>query len=342
MLRSLSFDPQPELKINLLIYHTLTFFIPLNIIFMAFLRERGILTFRGIGRLGLISVQPFFLYTLLHNRYLDAFYLLDTEIISSSFLDSIPIPQFSLLLYLFGVIALVINYIYKKEIIEGAFFWALLCTFLAFLPGDSSSQSSFYLTTAGFILLISVLEYSHNLAFRDELTGLPTRRALNEYFLKLPSRYSIAMADIDKFKKFNDDYGHDVGDQALRMVASQLMKVNGGGKAFRYGGEEFTIVFPGKTAGETKTHMEILRKQIASTPFYIRSPKRPVRKPEKLDMAPRSGSRVPINISIGVAERDETHSEPDRVLKAADRALLRAKRTGRNKVIIFGKVHARS
>lgn len=85
------------------------------------------------------------------------------------------------------------------------------------------------------------------MAYQDELTSLPGRRALKEYLLKLGSEYTIAMFDIDHFKKFNDTHGHDVGDQVLRMVASKLATVSGRGKSFRYGGEEFTLVFSEKS-----------------------------------------------------------------------------------------------
>jgi len=81
---------------------------------------------------------------------------------------------------------------------------------------------------------------------------LPSRRALIERLPSLGRRYTVAMVDVDHFKNFNDTYGHDAGDQVLRMVASRLGEVSGGGTAFRYGGEEFTILFPGKGGKEPK------------------------------------------------------------------------------------------
>jgi diguanylate cyclase (GGDEF)-like protein len=341
ILQHLSFDPADELMLDLLIFYTLTFFVPLNIMFIAFIRERGILTLRGIGRLGLICIQPFFIYTLINNRYLRLFDFLDIPFIKSDYLDMLSIPQISLLIYLTAAIFIVFIFYLRKDIIEGGFFWALLCTFLAFLPGKSTPQTTFYLATGGLILIMSILEYSHNVAFRDELTGLSARRSLNDAFLKLPNRYTIAMVDIDKFKNFNDQYGHDVGDQALRMVASKLMKINGGGKAFRYGGEEFTVIFPGKSVNEARPHAELIRQTVESSPFAIRSSKRPVKKPENLKKAPRSAKKVLLTISIGLAERDENYNTPEEVLKAADKALLRAKKTGRNQVCVSGKLRAR-
>ena len=83
------------------------------------------------------------------------------------------------------------------------------------------------------------------MAYDDELTGLPARRALNEALTRLRGVYTVAMVDIDHFKRFNDEHGHDVGDQLLRMVGARVGEVRGGGRAFRYGGEEFAVLFPG-------------------------------------------------------------------------------------------------
>ena len=264
------------------------------------------------------------------------------EIFRGPFWESIALPQLSVFIYILALIFTIVNFIFKKDVIEAGFFWVLLTSFFAFLPGKAIPASTFYFSTGALILIMSILEYSHNVAFRDELTGLPARRSLNEFFLKMPNRYSIAMVDIDKFKKFNDNYGHDIGDQVLRMVASRLDKAEGGGKAFRYGGEEFTLIYPGKTAKESSVFADRLRQEIADNPFYLRSPKRPRNKPDDTKRAPRSMKGVKITISIGIAEPDEKHSEPHEVLKAADQALLRAKKSGRNNVRIFGRAAAKT
>jgi GGDEF domain-containing protein len=118
---------------------------------------------------------------------------------------------------------------------------------------------SLLLTVIALLLLITILIDSYFLAYRDELTGLPSRRALFNLSLSLVRKYSLAMVDIDHFKKFNDTYGHDVGDQVLKLVAAKLAQVTGGGKAFRYGGEEFTIVFPSKNIKRVLLHLDSIR-----------------------------------------------------------------------------------
>src|SRR2546426_9194380 len=97
------------------------------------------------------------------------------------------------------------------------------------------------------------------MAYEDTLTGLPARRALNEALLRLGGQYSVAMIDVDHFKRINDRHGHDVGDQVLKMIAAKLAQVSGGGKAYRYGGEEFAVIFPGRKAEECLADVEALR-----------------------------------------------------------------------------------
>jgi diguanylate cyclase (GGDEF)-like protein len=169
------------------------------------------------------------------------------------------------------------------------------------------------------------------MAFRDELTGLPARRALNDSLLRLGKKFTLAMVDIDFFKKFNDKYGHAVGDQVLCMVAAKLSGVSGGGKPFRYGGEEFTILFPGKTAQDALPHLEKLRETIAGVDFTIRGKNRPLLKPRNRKLLIGARRKVRITVSIGIAAGNGTTS-PQKVLKAADQALYHAKKNGRNQV----------
>lgn len=211
--------------------------------------------------------------------------------------------------------------------------WMLPKTFM--LPHALHVMSSVVML----ILTASVAHEAYQMAFRDDLTGLPGRRALNERLQRLGRNYVLAMIDVDHFKKFNDTYGHDVGDQVLRLVASRLRKVGGGGKAYRYGGEEFTILFPGKSAEECMHHLEAVRQAIEQYQMHLRDPdNRP-----NSDDAGRArrgaagGQSVSVTISIGVAERDAEQRTPEEVIKAADQALYSAKSAGRNRVFRHGE-----
>lgn len=217
-----------------------------------------------------------------------------------------------------------------------------VCMALA-LPRGAAQPLELALMSAAALtsLCISLAHEGFHMAFRDELTGLPGRRALNERLQRMGRVYTLAMADVDHFKAFNDTHGHDVGDQVLRMVASQLRRVPGGGQAYRYGGEEFTLVFPGKTAAEAMPHLETVRRAIEAYQMRLRDkPARP--KADQIGQR-RRGGRVGrgarplrVTVSIGVAERSDALRAPDAVIKAADQALYKAKDGGRNQVCAFG------
>ena len=180
--------------------------------------------------------------------------------------------------------------------------------------------------------LLVVVINSYLLAYRDDLTGLPSRRALNQLALSLGSKYTVAMMDIDHFKKFNDTYGHDIGDQVLKLVASKLAKVQGGGKVFRYGGEEFTVVYPRKSTEQTLAFLDALRQSIADYGMIVRQPERKTKNKNARGSTKGSNEKtVSVTISIGVAQRQSKQTF-EQTLKEADLALYRAKKKGRNNV----------
>lgn len=316
-----------------IVHHAVMILLPINFTSLCLMKERGIFTVHGIVRTCLIALQPCALAILV---------IFSKEAVLRFLRDPLPshtlFPQISLYqaeTILFGCAFLIILYRYAKSrgAKENGFFWSLAMALVPLLSTRSQEESVFFFSTAALIHIVSVVETSHAMAFRDELTGLPARRALKEDLLKLPGRYTLAMLDIDHFKRFNDRHGHDVGDQVLRMVASKLAKISGGGKAFRYGGEEFTVVFPGRHADLAFDHLEELRKDIASSGFAIRSPFRPRKKPRKPSTNKKPTTRVNLTVSIGVASRTDQHSSVQDVLKAADKALYRAKKQGRNRVV---------
>jgi diguanylate cyclase (GGDEF)-like protein len=313
-------------------YQAITILLPLNLMVLSLLQERGVFTFHGILRLSLIVIQPVTIagFSRLHAAGMLGF--LKARAIPLSFLDSMALSQPAILAFLLACAVVGLRFVLHQGAKESGFFWAIFTLFAGFLTAGQGSALEFYFTVSGFILLVSQIEASHAMAFRDELTGLPARRALKEDLLKLGHRYALAMVDIDHFKKFNDTYGHDVGDQVLRMVASKLARVTGGGKSFRYGGEEFTVIFPGRYADQARAHLEELRREIASSAFIIRGRMRPKKKPKNVKARKDPVKSVSVTVSIGLASRDEKRGTPQAVIKAADKALYRAKKQGRNQV----------
>ncbi len=237
----------------------------------------------------------------------------------------------SLVLFALAFAILARRAVLQVTAIESGAVWSLVAAFLALGAGGGGLDSSAYFATGGLILVLSLIEMWHRMAYDDELTGLPARRALNEALTRLRGLYTVAMVDIDHFKRFNDEHGHDVGDQLLRMVGARLGEIGGGGRAFRYGGEEFAVLFPGKDLDESRLHLEALRRTIEAATFTLRGPHRPRERPET--PAPAGARRrIAVTVSIGAAAADGQGWPADDVVRAADEALYRAKQSGRNQL----------
>lgn len=310
--------------------NAVAFLLPLNLLAWALVTERGLLTPRGCLRICLILVQIGLVYLLSLGGSNGPARYLQQPFVTLAFLDGLRLGQPAVLAWTLAALGLALGYLRQPGALLSGFFWALISSLIAIVRFDPGLGSSFFMNVAAFILMISVIETSHALAYRDELTGLPGRRALNEDLLRLGRVYTLAMLDIDHFKQFNDRYGHATGDQVLKMVAGQLARVGGGGKAYRYGGEEFTIVFAGRSLEESQVHLERVRQAVADSGFALRSAPRPRRKPTK--PARRTAQQVAVTISIGAAEHGAQAAAE--VIKAADAKLYKAKQAGRNRVCV--------
>ena len=168
-----------------------------------------------------------------------------------------------------------------------------------------------------------------NLSLYDTLTGILNRRGLQNELAQLQKyrfgnsdpAFSILLMDLDRFKNINDRYGHDVGDIALKTLATLTSKTIRAGDVFgRYGGEEFLVLLPGTELEEARVMAERIRQAIASSPVAL---------------ADQEGQGQPLRltVSIGVSTFPGNSGRVDEALKAADEAMYMAKKAGRNRVI---------
>jgi diguanylate cyclase (GGDEF)-like protein len=157
----------------------------------------------------------------------------------------------------------------------------------------------------------------------DALTGLPNRRYLEEFVaIAGPRRrsgdsYGVLMIDIDHFKRLNDRYGHTAGDTVLRAVGERISAaIRATDTPARYGGEEFAVVLRRANQAQAMEVAERIRQAIRSIP------------PGDLKL------REPVTVSVGVAISESTEIALANLLEAADQALYRAKREGRNRTVL--------
>lgn len=310
--------------------------IPANFVLFAFMRERG---------LGIAGIAPRAGVLFLESVAVAILCRPENSGVSSPRSSAGGIPVWALAGFVVVLVVSVRRFMQTRKPIEPGFLWSsvAIILWLQFAPLGKTADA--YVATSALILAASLIETSYVLAYHDELTGIRGRRAFNESLLSLDQQYAIAIVDIDHFKKFNDTYGHDVGDQVLCMVATRISKVSGDGQAFRCGGEEFAVIFRETSAKDAWEHLDSLRKTIETSMFRLRGAERrnelrsgesDRRKPAKKKGAPAGPMSAPdqlsVTVSIGVAEPSTRYRQPEQVIQAADQALYRAKQRGRNRV----------
>jgi diguanylate cyclase len=186
-------------------------------------------------------------------------------------------------------------------------------------------ETSFVEKTRELDVIRESLSKSEERARTDTLTGLPNRRALEEFLrnaqiaaMERGDPLSVLLVDIDHFKRFNDSFGHGVGDQVLRLMATVLReRVREGDLPARYGGEELIAVLPGAELAACEAVAEHIRRSISECRITRRS----------------TGEVLPnITVSVGVGQFQPGESMMD-LIERCDRALYIAKRNGRNRVV---------
>ena len=303
-----------------------TFLLPLNFALLCLRPGRGIVTPGTLARFGGIVAQTA-LVAMFCVKWPGSISLaLDLSFVDLP-LSNGPLTQPGWLAFAGILLLLPAQHIVLANPMLGGMFWALFAALFALNADPLGLGFVLFTSTAGVVLIVSQVESTYLLAFRDDLTELPTRRALSHALTRLGRRYTIAMVDMDHFKKFNDSFGHTIGDELLRMVGFKLAGVTGGGQAFRYGGEEFAVLFPGKRADEAMPHIESVLVAIRSHHFTIRDPRTRSGIPDS-EAKSHAHQKVRVTVSIGVAN-DRTPAE---VLEEADAALYRAKDSGRNQI----------
>ena len=312
------------------VFQATALLLPLNLAVLPWSLERGIVTPPGLVRLGAIAAQAVAVTAYATAAPETALAALEHRLLPSHVTSWTAIGDLGLIGFATAGLLLVASFAFAGGAARRPWLWALAACLLALHAERPGPVPVLYLATAGLMLVVATVEQTFTMAYHDGLTGLPARRALIDALPRLGARYAIAMVDVDHFKQLNDTHGHDTGDQVLRMVATHLARVREGGRAYRYGGEEFTLVFADRTVAEVAPELERLRAEIAGARFATRRRLRARKKPAK-PRARGSASHLTVTVSIGAAGTDNGRT-PDGVVVAADKALYRAKEGGRNRV----------
>ncbi len=299
---------------------------------LALSRDRGIASPTGLTQVAASAAGGFVPGILFYDPVnLEAF--LDLQLLPGGLTAWTGFPQSVALLSGGALVASGWSVYRWQGAVERGLVWTQVCVLGAIHPASGPTLDAVLLGAGGLVLALSVLETTYAMAYRDDLTGLPARRALMRDLDELSGTYTIAMVDVDHFKKFNDRYGHDVGDQVLKLVARHLERAPGRCRAYRYGGEEFTLLYPGITHHEAQGFLEEVRRSVEQATFVLRSWNRPKDPPPGPAKPPARKKTLSVTVSIGMADSEDVpDGDPMTVLKRADEALYRAKKAGRNRV----------
>ncbi|MCX7773480.1 MAG: GGDEF domain-containing protein [Clostridia bacterium] len=299
--------------------------LPLNCIMLGFSKERGVVSSYGMNKAIIVMGEIIWVFINMMGKAS----LTVPENTGPVMAISLKAP--AIVLFVIAICLLLASYILRNQYMNFIFVAVLLASFISLHFANRTIIFTLFTTAIFLIIVIALFDVSYSLAFYDTLTGVLSRRALEQELLKLGNRYSIAMVDIDHFKQINDQFGHDIGDEVLRMVASILDRSSGKGKVFRYGGEEFAILFSNISSNEALPQLERIRKVIERRPFVLRSDNRPPNKPEKGKAVQSKGKGlVNVTVSIGVSQKTELLKTSYDVIRKADEALYKSKHSGRN------------
>lgn len=302
----------------------LSILFPLNIVWLSFSKERGIFSNYGRNKAIIVSAQLTWVFINIKIKS-------SVPAIQGMSQVYIGIKAPAVVLYILAVGLLLSCYILKNRYMDLIYVAVLITSIISFYFSNRILLVSIFTSAIFVIMVIAMFDVSYSLAFYDTLTGVLSRRALEQELLKLGNRkYAIAMVDLDFFKKVNDSYGHDIGDEVLKMVASLLNKTLAKAKVFRYGGEEFVVLFIGKSYNEIMPQLERTRRAIERRPFIVRSDNRPTEKPDKISKYAKGKGKINITVSIGLAQRTDLIKTGYDVIKKADEALYKSKNGGRN------------
>ena len=307
-----------------IIFPLMSILLPLNLLIWLLVPERGVkLNGYNLSLLTVFVVQAMGVYWVVTTLPFELVQQLSVPVSEDEgFFVKIPLFGSLMMILVVNIFIIRLAMLQKIKVLDQVALFVLLLMTLG-LNGFVEYGILGWLASISLLMIIlSMIFDAHQIAYTDELTGMAGRRALFESFMGLSRTYSIAMIDIDHFKNFNDTYGHDVGDLVLRTVSKVLTGVGAGGKAYRFGGEEFTVVFTGKTPEQVRPVLDDLRKAVEATELKFNHNGKQ--------------TKTKVAVSIGVAPKNKEFKTPEAVIKAADQALYQAKEMGRNRVVAYG------
>jgi diguanylate cyclase (GGDEF)-like protein len=237
-----------------------------------------------------------------------------------------------LLAFGLAILLLTVRFAWTGNRIDKGFVWALIACFIALQHLHSGWNATNYLATASLLLILATYAETHRGTYYDSLTAMPGRNALDQALFDPRARYTIALISIDGLKEINLKYGYMARDEAVQSLGKKLTTLGKTAKAFRYTEDSFAILYLDRTVEQVLPFLHQIKERVQASPIALPKRLQPLAKPEPDAGPTQAAQSLGITVSIGVAERSEKTPRSDDVLAAAERYLLRAKRSGGNQL----------
>lgn len=321
--------------VSRVVFDATALLLPLNLLAFSLIPERGLRIKQEAVRLVLILCQALLVAWICLPDQAVMAESLEFAFIAPRLTSWTPIPQPALLAFGAALVLLTFRSVLSRSLLERrnaieiGFVWALVAAFVGLHGSRAGWLPTNFFATAELILVLAVYEATHKMTHYDALTGVRGRDAFTQALRGLGKRYSIAVADIDRFKQVNARHGYSVGNQVLRLIAERMTSMFDQEDVFRLEGGRFIILFRNKSVPEALPHLDALRKAVEALSTTPLGDRIVTQDPGTADSS--LGQQI-VTISIGVAERDDRKPSPEKVMKVAERLLNQAKRSGRNQV----------
>lgn len=306
------------------------FLLPLNLLAISLIKVDAVSVVRGVIWLLAILGQPFIVLWLCDP---------EQEILAGAFqstyvswfpTDWTPVPQPAIGVFAVAGTFYLVQYGLRGNSRDSNAFWALMAAFVAYHGTRFEWHAVNFFSTAGLILIVSMIHSAYRQTYRDDLTGIEGCVAYEEALAQLGRRFTVAVVAIDQLKTYAGSYGGSIAKEVFKVIASKTQAACRGGRVFRVSGEELTILFNNRSATESLAALDCVRKIVETSELVLRKRLRVWERTQGGGISKDKDELLPVTVSIGVAEKTTASTTFGVVLKSAYRALYDAKTSGGN------------
>ena len=312
------------------VFDAVALLLPVNIAVVVWLGDENPYAGRGALLFAITLLQTAVIAVLLNPGLAPLAEALEVPLAKARLGTWTSLSQLSLAAFAIALILLVVRFFKHGQVLAVGAAWALVASFLALDSVSSGGPVGVHFAAAGALLLASATRESRHVLTLDAVTRLPARIELHRALHRMKKRYTLAYVEIDEFPQFRSEHGVQATQRLLRLIAKQLRHVGGGSHAYYVEGPTFAVLFPRTPINAAMRSLDAVRVKIEDVTVDVS-----LEGPQPASKLARPGvieRTVSVTVSVGVGEAGRPGEDPKRVVEAAERALVRAREGGMNRV----------